>query len=106
MEFVDHFVSVIVKDDGIGFDREKIKQDGKSHIGLKNVSERVKSMCNGSFYVKSEPGQGTIVQLLFPQKSKKIMLITKLYLIVSTICCIFLFCFLEFDIINNRKNSR
>lgn len=67
----DHFVSVIVKDDGIGFDREKIKQDGKSHIGLKNVSERVKSMCNGSFYVKSEPGQGTIVQLLFPQKSKK-----------------------------------
>ncbi len=43
---------VIIADDGVGFD-ESAADDGKSHIGLDNVRERLRLMCHGSLEIRS-----------------------------------------------------
>lgn len=60
-------VYIVVKDDGVGFDKEEIKTDGKKHIGLDNVENRLKSMCDGSLEVESKKGEGTVVCITLPQ---------------------------------------
>jgi len=50
----DRHVSLVVQDDGCGFD-EKNVTDG---IGLKNIRDRVAS-CNGKLDISASPGKGT-----------------------------------------------
>ena len=57
---------VTIEDNGVGFDPEQQNPPEKSHIGLKNVRDRVEQMCGGTMIVKSEPGKGTAVTLLIP----------------------------------------
>lgn len=40
--------------------------DGEPHIGLQNVSDRLKALCNGSLTICPRSGGGTIVTLLIP----------------------------------------
>lgn len=61
----DEYV-IQIKDNGEGFDVEAVQSDGKLHIGLKNVRERLKGMCNGKMEVRSKIGEGTVVQLRIP----------------------------------------
>jgi sensor histidine kinase YesM len=49
---------VEVADNGIGFDSDELKQDGKNHVGLKNTDSRLRFMINGSLEVISKPGEG------------------------------------------------
>lgn len=71
-----------VQDDGIGFKTElneemkianktDIQQDmeGRSHIGLLNLKERLEYMCNGTLSIQSQPGNGTLVKVTIPKKS-------------------------------------
>lgn len=46
------------KDDGKGFDIEKVRKDVKKGLGLKNIESRL-SVVNGTFVLKSELGKGT-----------------------------------------------
>lgn len=50
---------VEINDDGRGFDVNAFENDGKSHIGIKNVQQRLKMMCGGELMVNSVPDQGT-----------------------------------------------
>jgi sensor histidine kinase YesM len=59
---------VSVRDDGPGFDPEKIREDGQNHIGLENVRERVRMTAGGELKIESEPGGGTTVRILLPKK--------------------------------------
>lgn len=61
-------VAVTVQDDGVGFDVNAPKQDGRSHIGLQNVRERLRAQCGGELQVQSEAGVGTTVKILLPQE--------------------------------------
>lgn len=54
-------VSITVTDDGVGFELEK----AKGGIGLKNLRKRADSL-NGTLKISSEPGKGTVVEVLFP----------------------------------------
>ena len=63
-------ICVEVRDDGAGFDLEKVKSDGKKHIGLNNVQSRLKMMCKGTMEISSIVGVGTSVTLLIPQKKE------------------------------------
>lgn len=63
-------VELMIKDNGVGFDQEQKVDDGRSHLGIANVRKRVQLMSHGSLSVKSEPGVGTIVEILVPQGGK------------------------------------
>lgn len=58
---------VTVEDDGVGFDPENVKHDGRSHIGLNSVRSRLRDMCGGSLEVSSRPGKGTKVIICIPK---------------------------------------
>lgn len=64
----DENVYVTVADNGIGFDTTIIgrNSDERSHIGIVNVRERVKLMCNGRLKVESKTGRGTKVTICLP----------------------------------------
>lgn len=64
LEGGNHFV--VIRDNGKGFDVGEVKEDQRSHIGLKNVRERVEQMCGGSVSVESKKGKGTTVTIRIP----------------------------------------
>ena len=58
---------VRIEDDGAGFDTN-ILLDERKHIGLRNISERLEAMVNGSLTIESTIGKGTRVQLRIPKE--------------------------------------
>ena len=46
-------------DDGPGFDPSSAPDDGKPHVGIANVRERLVDTCGGTLDIRSEPGKGT-----------------------------------------------
>ena len=56
---------------GIGFDVAEIDTADSSHIGLRNVRERIEGMCGGSMKVESSMGEGTTVTIIIPPKESK-----------------------------------
>ena len=64
----DH--EIIVSDDGVGFDTNEVKNDGRSHIGMENTKRRLKDMCNAEISITSVIGEGTTAKIVIP-KSKE-----------------------------------
>jgi sensor histidine kinase YesM len=60
-----------VSDTGCGFEPSKPKNDGKRHIGIENVRQRLANMCSGSLTIESEVGVGTLVTIKIPKGGKK-----------------------------------
>ncbi|MDD6485041.1 MAG: histidine kinase [Clostridiales bacterium] len=58
---------VEINDNGRGLDVNTFKNDGKSHIGIKNVQQRLKMMCGGELTVNSVPEQGTDAVIKIPK---------------------------------------
>ena len=56
-----HYIEV--RDNGKGFDVEKALNSDETHIGLRNVKERIEQMCHGEFRIDSRPGEGTSVKI-------------------------------------------
>ena len=65
-EFADWY-EITVSDDGPGFDPSQTIQDGYSHIGLKNVKERLQRVVSGSLRIDSAPGTGTRAVIVIPK---------------------------------------
>lgn len=59
----DYYITV--EDDGVGYTKEQ-KQDGRSHIGVENTRNRLKSMCGGDLEITGVPGRGTRVVIRVP----------------------------------------
>ena len=67
-EYPDRY-EITVTDTGPGFDPEKPPKDqGRSHIGLWNVRERLTQMCGGALHIASAPGKGTCVTIMIPKE--------------------------------------
>lgn len=62
---------VSVLDDGVGFDPTKLPDDGRSHIGIQNVRDRLRDMCDGTLEILSEKGKGTECRIWVPKEGKK-----------------------------------
>ena len=60
-----------VSDTGCGFDPAKPKDDGKRHVGIENVKQRLSNMCGGSLTIESEVGVGTVATIRIPKGDKK-----------------------------------
>ena len=59
---------ISVVDDGPGFDPTITPTDGKKHIGIANVRERLMQVCHGSVEFDTAPGRGTTVRILIPKE--------------------------------------
>lgn len=67
-EFPDRW-EVSVADDGTGFDPTPPSiDDGRTHIGLKNVRTRLKLVSNGKLRIDSEFGCGSVVTIEIPKE--------------------------------------
>ena len=60
-----------VADTGCGFDPSQPKDDGKQHVGIENVKQRLSNMCEGTLLIESTIGEGTTVTITIPKGSKK-----------------------------------
>ena len=58
---------VRVTDNGVGFDPSVKKDDGRPHIGIENVRNRLQTICNGSLEIESTPGLGTTATIRIPK---------------------------------------
>lgn len=58
---------VTVEDNGRGFDPESVKTLDESHIGIRNVRERIEMLCGGAMTIASKPGAGTTVTIRIPK---------------------------------------
>ena len=66
-EFADRY-EVTVSDDGRGFDPKQEIYDGRSHVGLANVTERLQRVIGGSLRIDSVPGAGTRATIIVPKE--------------------------------------
>jgi sensor histidine kinase YesM len=55
----------------VGFAPDQVMEDGKEHIGMENVRDRLKSMSDASMKVESIVGVGTTVTVNVPKKTEK-----------------------------------
>ena len=68
-EYPDRY-EITVADDGPGFDPEApaLADDGREHIGIANVRDRLAQVSGGTLRIQSEPGNGTLVSIIIPKK--------------------------------------
>ena len=62
---------ITVEDTGCGFDPTVEKNDGKRHVGIENVRQRLSNMCDGTLSIESEIGKGTVATVRVPKEVKK-----------------------------------
>ena len=65
---VEQGYQVIIEDDGCGFNPNEVKNDGRKHIGIESVRNRLKYMVGGTVTVRSVIGKGTTVIIEVPGK--------------------------------------
>ena len=63
--------TIIIADNGLGFDPDTITEKEGDHIGIRNVRERLDTLCGGSLVIDSVPGEGTTVTITIPAGSDK-----------------------------------
>ena len=60
-------IRIIIEDNGKGFDVNAPNKDTtRSHIGMKNVKDRIESMCYGSMMIESKIDEGTKITIKLP----------------------------------------
>ena len=69
IEFAPAGVTLVIEDDGKGFDASS-EDSPAGHFGLMGMRERLQ-LLQGKFMIKSHPGQGTKVMITAPLKSEK-----------------------------------
>ena len=60
------FHEVVISDNGRGFDTSAAESADGTHIGIRNVRERLRSLCGGSLTIESLLGEGTKVTIRIP----------------------------------------
>ena len=59
---------ITVTDTGVGFDVDRYMEDGKVHVGLVNVRQRLASRMNATVDINSVHGNGTTVTVSIPKE--------------------------------------
>ena len=66
----DHY-EISVVDDGPGFSPgDKQGFDERTHVGIENVKERLRAVCNGELRIQSAPGAGTQAIIILPKEKE------------------------------------
>ncbi|MBQ9276518.1 MAG: histidine kinase [Clostridia bacterium] len=64
----DGLIVIVVKDDGVGFD--PVKTLDATHVGINNVTNRIRSLLNGTVKIESEIGRGTTATVTIPESGR------------------------------------
>lgn len=59
---------IVIRDTGVGFDTESYENDGHKHVGISNVRQRLKNLCNGTLEIESKRGVGTTATVRIPKE--------------------------------------
>ena len=62
-------IRITVADTGIGFDPNTYMDDGKPHVGIRNVRERLQNMVGGTLSITSSE-KGTVAVVTIPTKEE------------------------------------
>ncbi len=65
---LDDCYTISVTDDGCGFDPAILEQKDSTHVGLRNVRDRLRRLCHGELEIQSAPGAGTRVTIRLPKE--------------------------------------
>lgn len=68
---IAEYYSILVEDNGVGFDTSAPCDSPGNHVGLNNVRTRLSILCHGSLTVRSMPGVGTIVEITIRKKEEE-----------------------------------
>jgi len=68
-EYPDRY-EIHVIDDGPGFDPNEQPGDGASHLGLKNVKERLSRISGGELVITSKIGEGSDLTIILPKSGQ------------------------------------
>lgn len=63
----ESFFEIEIRDTGVGFDSNKIQDDGNKHIGINSVRQRLEALCNGTLTIESSLGAGTTALIKIPK---------------------------------------
>ncbi len=66
----NEYIIILIEDDGVGFDVNEVKNDGRSHVGMNNIRSRLKEMMNAEVIVESAENKGTTVTIKIPKEEK------------------------------------
>ena len=66
----EHY-EITVTDDGPGFDPSSLLDDGRNRVGIRNVRERLQSVCGGRLQIVSAPGKGTTATIIIPKTRQR-----------------------------------
>ncbi len=61
----EHELTILIEDNGVGFDVDRKLNDTEGGIGLKNIQSRV-DFLNGQVHFDSYPGKGTTITIEIP----------------------------------------
>ena len=62
------FYEISIRDTGVGFDTNPPHEDdGRKHIGISNVRQRLETLCNGTLTIESTLGTGTTAIIKIPK---------------------------------------
>lgn len=64
----EHAYRITVSDTGVGFDVAQSANDGREHVGLRNVRQCLASRMNATVEIDSAPGRGTTVTVTIPRE--------------------------------------
>ena len=62
---------IVVEDNGPGYDESATIGDQRSHIGIENVKNRLKSICNGTLTITAGEAGGTKATIFIPANIEK-----------------------------------
>ena len=65
---VENAYQITVTDTGAGFEVDRYMEDGKVHVGLANVRQRLCSRMKATLDIVSEPDEGTTVTITIPKE--------------------------------------
>ncbi len=64
----EHSHRITVTDDGVGFDTSVPPSDeSRSHVGILNITERLRELLDGKLEISSEVGRGTVAVVTIPK---------------------------------------
>ena len=63
----DEGVQITIADTGVGFDPDNYMEDGKPHVGIRNVRDRLQNMVGGNLSITSSKN-GTVAVVTIPAK--------------------------------------
>lgn len=66
----DTCYEIEIRDTGVGFDTNYHPDDEHKHIGIRNVTQRLKNLCDGTLTIESAIGDGTTAIIKIPKKEE------------------------------------